>query len=239
MPENLIRSFLSGETDILSFRERYEADPAINAFLQDILDRCLAENRPLLPVPAGERVRDEVCYFQNPESYPGYYLGNAPHGSVREYLTQEFGGWYTTNVRTAYGALRFYHRVYDLYYQHDRTLPCLDEPYQKTVSLLMDILPDYIGGEDSERYIQEHILPQFPETLPATQRKKALRAKIREEFPSEKGYPAWVQSPEWPLGKNGTPATYLGKKKARGSDLVQFRFRDESDGSVIVVEQCY
>lgn len=87
-------------------------------------------------------------------------------------------------------------------------------------------------------YIQEHILSMFPETMKITERKKAIRAKIKEEFRSEKGYPCWPQHSEWPLGQDGKPATYIGKGKSEG-DLRRFRFRDESNGEILVVEQSY
>ncbi len=237
MVEQIIRAFLSGEMDIVAFRAQYDADPSINLFLQEIIDECLRENRPLLPVPqqGGLPDRDEVCYFSNPESYPGYAYGNRPHGSVREYLTQKG----TTNVRTASGAWKFYLRVYDLCYQRDQSLPCLDDGYRAAFEFALDVIPEYLSGGPGEAYIQEHILPLYPDTLPKGQRKKAIKAKIKSEFPSEKGYPAWVQSPEWPMGKNGKPATYLGKQRKKGSELVRFHFRDETDGSLIAVEQFY
>ena len=50
--------------------------------------------------------------------------------------------------------------------------------------------------------------------------------------------PRWVQESEWPIGKNGKPCTYLGKGKSEG-DLRRFRFRDESTGEEVVVEQYY
>ena len=87
-------------------------------------------------------------------------------------------------------------------------------------------------------YIQQNIIPLFPETMKKTERKKAIKAKIKEEFKSEKGYPAWPQSSEWPMDKTGRPATYIGKGKSEG-DLRRFRFRDESTGEIIVVEQAY
>ena len=61
---------------------------------------------------------------------------------------------------------------------------------------------------------------------------------IKEAFKSEKGYPAWAQSSEWPMGADGKPATYIGKGKAEG-DLRRFLFRDESTGEIITVEQYY
>ena len=97
-------------------------------------------------------------------------------------------------------------------------------------------LAEYLAGGEAEKYISKHIIPLFPGTMKTGERKKAIKAKIREQFKREKGYPCWAQSSDWPLGKDGRPATYLGKGKSEG-DLRRWRFRDESTGEIIVVEQ--
>jgi hypothetical protein len=43
---------------------------------------------------------------------------------------------------------------------------------------------------------------------------------------------------EWPMDKEGKPCTYIGKGKNHG-DLRRFRFRDETTGEEIIVEQSY
>lgn len=100
------------------------------------------------------------------------------------------------------------------------------------------MIPDYLSGGESEKYIQKNIIPLFPDTMKKTERKKAIKAKIKECFKSEKGYPCWPQGSEWPLDKEGNPTTYIGKGKSEG-DLRRFRFRDETTGEIIVVEQFY
>ncbi len=239
----LIRSFLNGETDIVTFRELYDTHPEINDFLQGVIDGYLSAGKPLLTVDVpraregANRYRSlEATYFADPESYPGYVYGNAPFGCVRDYLTQEFR-MCTTNVRTAAGAWEFYLRIFNLYYQYDQELVCRDEAYEDAYGFALDVIPEYLSGGISEMYIQEHILPLFPDTMPKGQRKKAIKARIREEFRSEKGYPAWIQSSEWPLGADGHPATYTGCKRLKGGEVVHYLFRDETDGSVLVVEQ--
>ena len=62
------------------------------------------------------------------------------------------------------------------------------------------------------------------------------KARIRQEFKTEKGYPCWVQSSEWPLGKDGKPMTYVKKGKRVGSKYCWI-FRDESTGELTTVEQ--
>ena len=238
-----IRRFLAGETDIVSFRELYDTHEEIDQFLQGLVDHHLTTGEPFLPISrnlpgTAPAVNQELEYFRAPESYPGYGYGNAPYGCVRDYLTQQFR-LITTNVRTASGAWTFYRRLYNLFYQYDQSIDCQDEAYRKAFDFALDVIPEYLSGGDAEMYIQEHIIPLFPETMPKTQRKKAIKAKIKEEFRSEKGYPVWIQSSEWPLGKNGKPAVYLGKKKRHGGEMALYSFRDETDDSVITVEQFY
>ncbi len=239
-----IRKFLVGETDILTFREMYDTDPAINDFLQNLVDEIIRSGAEFPVVryynEAGELKHQNLSlhYFAHPEDDPGYQYGSRSYQSVRTYLTEEFR-MLTHNVRTASGAWKFYQGVYDLFALYDPTVPCRDEAYAEAFSFALDAIPEYLSGGESEMYIQEHIIPRFPDTLPKGKRIKAIRAAIKEEFKSEKGYPCWLQSSEWPLGKDGKPATYIGKKKLHGGEAARFSFRDESDGRVIEVEQFY
>lgn len=238
-----IRKFLKGETDIVSFRHLYDTHEEINSFLQSIVDEHIASGEPFLPVimireNGEQRTNHELEYFREPESYPGFAYGNAPYGCVKDYLTQEFR-LITTNVRTASGAWTFYQRLFHLFYQYDQTILCHDNQYEEAFCFALDVIPEYLSGGMAEIYIQENIIPLFPETMPKTQRKKAIKSKIKEEFKSEKGYPVWIQSSEWPLGKNGKPAVYLGKKKRHNGEMAVYSFRDETDGSIIAVEQFY
>ena len=102
----------------------------------------------------------------------------------------------------------------------------------------LDIIPDYLLGGEAEEYIREKIMAEIPRTMSKSARAKAIKAKIKEEFKSEKGRPGWVQESDWPIGKGGKPCTYLGKGKSEG-DLRRYRFRDEATGEEVVVEQYY
>ncbi len=232
----LIRSFYEGAFDIIRMRELYDTHPEINDFLQGVIDGFLASGKPFLPARPGDFAEAE--YFRNPDSYPGAPYGNQPFGCVHDYLTQEFR-MLTTNVRTASGAGLFFDRLYTVFCQYDPTTPYDRTRYNEAFDFMLDVVPQYLEGGAGEIYIQEHIIPQYPDTMKKGERKKAVKAAIKEAFKSEKGYPAWLQSSEWPLGKDGKPATYLGKKKTHGGEAAIFRFRDESDGSEIQVEQWY
>ena len=242
MVRQAIASFLEGELDIVTFRKMYDTQPEINEFLQAIIDNMKINN--IQPIPYmtiidgreywGVGVTD---FLLSPEKDKGVIYGCPPrYESVRQCLTYEFR-MFTHDVETAYGASEFYDDVYSIYYQIDHSINYCYR-YSQAYSFALDVIPQYLSGGEAERYIQRHIIPLFPETMKKTERKRSIKARIKEEFKSEKGYPCWVQSSEWPMDKEGKPATYIGKGKSEG-DLRRYRFRDETTGEIIVVEQWY
>lgn len=241
--QQTIVDFLNGTLDIVEFRKIYDENPEINDFLQRIIDDMKRDpNREILRFPMIIN-NEERPYIQtvsellSPETDPGLqYFCPPRYESVRQCLTYEYR-LITHDVETANGASEFYNEVYSIYYQADQSVPFCYK-YSDAFSFALDVIPEYLDGGESEKYIQKHIIPLFPETMKKTERKKGIRAKIKEVFKSEKGYPCWAQSPEWPMDREGKPCTYLGKGKGYG-DLRRFRFRDETNGEIIVVEQFY
>ena len=238
--QETIREFLLGKTEITAFRAMYDADPAIENYLQSIIDEMRRTGRPVKKYPIHIVGRDmessgEIEYLIAPETSPGLIYGNHEYDSVHNYLTYEWR-MTTHDVETAAGASAFYDGVYSIYYQIDQSIPWMDR-YSLAHEFALDVIPEYLAGGEAEKYIAKHILPLYPETMKKGERKKAVKAAIRAAFKREKGYPCWAQSSEWPLGKDGQPTTYLGKGKSEG-DLRRWRFRDESTGEIIVIEQC-
>ena len=240
--QQTIVDFLSGKLDIKEFRRLYDEKPEIDAFLQKIIDDMKKDpNRKPIPytcrlIDGTERSFSAVVpYLLAPETDPSLQYCPPQYESVRQMLTYEFR-LCTHNVKTAAGAMVFYDEVYEIYTQIDQSIPFFYK-YSDAYSFALEVIPAYLEGAP-EAYIQEHILPLFPETMKKTERKKAIKAKIKEVFKSEKGYPCWPQSAEWPMDKEGKPCTYIGKGKSQG-DLRRFRFRDETTGEEIVIEQFY
>ncbi len=240
--QDTIASFLRGEMDIISFRRLYDEQPEINDYLQGIVDAAKAKGLTRFrgypaTLPNGTAFEQEhgISHLLDPQAYPGVQYGNSPYDSVRKLLTYNFRQ-VTHDVRSADGASEFYNELYALYYQVDASIP-YDDRYRRAYEFALDVIPEYLCGGESELYIMTHIIPQFPETMKKTERKKAIKAAIKEAFRSDKGRPQWIQSGEWPLGKDGKPAVYTGSKSVRGGEAKQYYFRDESDGSVITVEQ--
>lgn len=239
--QDIIRDFLLGKLDIVSFRSIYDNDPSVDRFLQSVVDEIRSSGRPLKKYRCIIGGREYLStnglqYLLAPETSPGLSYGNHEYDSVRNYLTCEFRQ-ITHDVETASGASAFYSGVYAIFYQFDQSIPWSDR-YLRALDFVLEVIPDYLCGGEAEKYIEKNIFPRYPETMKKAERKKAIKAKIREEFKSVKGYPQWAQSSEWPLGKNGRPALYLGKDKCVG-DLARWRFQDESTGEIIIVEQYY
>lgn len=240
--QQTIVDFLSGKLDIVEFRRLYDEKPEIDAFLQKIIDD-MKKDYSRKPIPytcliGGEEhsFSSVVPYLLEPHKDPGRLYGPPKYESVRQLLTYEFR-MVTHDVETASGASVFYSEVYEIYTQIDQSVPFCNK-YSDAYSFAIEVIPEYLEGGESEKYIQKHIIPLFPETMKKTERKKAIKAKIKEVFKSEKGYPCWPQASEWPMDKEGKPCTYIGKGKSEG-DLRRFRFRDETTGEIIVVEQFY
>ena len=236
---NEIREFLLGNIPIVDFREKYDSDPQINDFLQNIVNKCIDTN---VFVPTPHFYRNEVNYhhrylycFAQPDLYPGYVYGDDSFVSVRNFLTKEWR-MLTHNVRTASGAWAFYDGVFDIFYQYDQTIEYRGQKYEEAYRYMLEVIPQYLSGGAAELYIQENIIPLFPDTMPKTRRIKETKARIRQEFKSVKGYPSWVQSADWPLGVNGKPMTYVKKGKHSGSKY-SWIFLDESTGELATVEQ--
>ncbi len=234
---------MNGTLDIVEFRRLYDEDPKINDFLQAIIDN-MKKDPSRKPIPYPCKLSDGVeCSFSSavpyllaPETDPGLQYCPPRYFSVRQCLTYEFR-LLTHDVETADGASQFYNEVYEIFYQIDQSVDYCYK-YRDAYGFVLDVIPEYLAGGEAEKYIQKHIIPLFPETMKKTERKRAIKAKIKEAFKSEKGYPCWPQSSEWPMGKDGKPTTYIGKGKNVG-DLRRFRFRDETTGEIIVIEQFY
>ena len=241
--QQTIIDFLSGNLDIVEFRRLYDERPEIDAFLQKIIDDLKRDPSPelqyyMIRIEDVERpYLQAVNYLLAPETDPGLEYNCPPrYDSVRQCLTYEYR-MVTRDVETASGASGFYQEVYSIYYQIDQSVPFCYK-YSDAFSFALEVIPDYLEGGASERYIQKYIIPLYPETMKKTERKKAIKSKIKEMFKSEKGYPCWAQSSEWPMDQEGKPCTYIGKGKSQG-DLRRYRFRDETTGEIIVIEQFY
>ncbi len=95
--------------------------------------------------------------------------------------------------------------------------------YHKRFIFLLDILPEYIGGDEADAYIDK-LIESLPANASESQRKKMLKQMIKESFVSETSKkPRWVQEPEWPVSNK--PLLFISQSK-QGS-MVTYCFKDE------------
>lgn len=227
-----IKDFIEGKINISEFKEKCERDTSIYDFLQEIVDEKKRKNESF---DCYDFYVDDDCtfnsnnsldYFLNPDSYPSSVFPKKYY-SVKQCLSMY-------NIKCAGDALSFFDEIVVMYYQIDKDVTAT-RYYGDEFRFSLDVIPSYLEG-DPEEYIQENIIALFPDTMKKSERKKAIKAKIREEFKTIKGYPRWYQSSEWPLGKDGKPTTYIGKGKSDGA-LGRWLFKDESTDEIITVEQ--
>ena len=225
-----IRKFLVGETDIITFREMCDSCPDIPDFLQEQVDAAMRK-KGLNPEGMRNGTPEEraLSGIADGPRYPGYF-----RCSVREYLIGDPDAK-PHNVRAADSAWIFYSRVHELFSLFDPTVPLLDQPYRDAYEFTRRAIPKVYRVGQAERYIQDHIIPDIPATMPPHKRVRAIRAAIKREFKAERHiYP---NHPDWPMGKDGKPTTFIGREKRPGQDEFVFFFRDETDGTIIPMEE--
>ena len=142
----------------------------------------------------------------------------------------------TLSPLTAHDAYVIHGTIADFYYQFDQTSE-RTEKYHNEFEFILDTLPGYLsGGVSAENYVSQFILPKYPTTMKKGERKRMVKEEIKIAFPRDcKGYPRWLQSPEWPMGSDGKPAAYVGQKAF--ADYTEYYFRDTATNAGLTVTQ--
>ena len=144
----------------------------------------------------------------------------------------------TQTHQTAHGAVTIYGIVADIYYQIDPTFP-RTEKYSEEYEFSLDVLPGYLaGGISAENYVSQYILPKYPSTMKKGERKRLVKEEIKLAFQREcKGFPRWIQMPEWPIGSDNKPMIYLGQKAFDHHS--EYYFRDSTTNEKYTVTQSW
>ena len=238
--KQIIIDFIEDRLDIGSFIGYIYADDCICDYLQGIVDHIVNNKLPTRRRTVTMKGVNQNQPFQifnyieefvpelrdrNHMIYPG-----TPVPTVKAYLSRY-------SHKTAAGALKIYDITADIYYQVDDSLNRTDR-YMEAYGFSLDVLPGYVGGIEAEDYISEKIIPKYSEILKPAQRKKLIKEEIRNTFLRDgKGYPHWIQDPEWPLGENGIPMIYVGQKKHEG--YTDYFFRGNGSAESKTVRQCW
>lgn len=238
--KQIIIDFIEGRMDMDSFMAHAGKDGKILEYLQGIVDQIVKNKLPTRrrtvtmkgvnqnqPFQIFNYVEEFVPELRdrNHMIYPG-----TPVPAVKQYLSC----W---SHKTAGGALKIYDIVADIYYQVDDRL-IRTEKYMESYQFSLDVLPGYVGGIDAENYISSVIIPKYPEDMKKTMRKNKIKEEIRSTFLRDgKGYPHWIQDPQWPLGENGIPMIYTGQKKHEG--FTEYFFRGNGTEEKRMIRQCW
>ena len=225
-----IRSFIVGEMEIADFMQHFNATEEIVQYLEHTIQEIeknhlpikrrtismkgVAQNKPFEVRSYAERYIKE--YAQSFRDLSDTWKANPPKAG--EHLRG-------LAYQTAQGAYVIHSTVADIYYQVDPTL-IRTEKYHDEYEFSLDVLPGYLaGGIAAENFVSQYILPRFPASMKKGERKKLVKEEIKNAFQKEcKGFPRWIQMPEWPMGSDGKPMIYTGQKNFE--HYSEYYFRD-------------
>ena len=228
-----LKAFVCGEMGMSDFIILYNESDEISNYLNHIVDfiekndisikkrtifmKNVNQNKPFEARSYIEQFIKE--YAQNFLDLSHSWKENPP--PVGEYLKK-------LSPLTAHGANLIHSIVADIYYQID---PSLEYEFS------IDVLPGYLsGGVSAESYVSQYIMPKYPATMKKGERKRLIREEIKQSFLRDcKGYPRWLQSPEWPMGSDGKPMIYTGQKSF--DDYSEYYFRDATTNDKHTVTQ--
>jgi len=236
----IIIDFIEDRMDIDAFLDHADQDDGIFRYLQSIVDNIVTNKLPTKRRTVTMKGVNQNQPFQlfnyieefvpelrdrNHLIYPG-----TPVPTVRQSLSH----W---SPKTAGGALKIYDIVADIFYKVDESLIRTDK-YMKAYQFSLDVLPGYVGGPAAEDYISSVIIPRYPEDMKKTVRKNKIKEEIRNTFLRDgRGYPHWIQDPQWPIGENGIPMIYTGQKKYDG--YTEYFFRGNGSEEKRKIRQCW
>lgn len=237
----IVRSFIVGDLQITDFMKLFNASEEIARYLEQVIEHIekehvpikrrtvrmkgVAENKAFELRSYAERYIKE--YAQSFADLSDEWKENPP--KVGEHLSR-------LAYQTAHGAELIHATVADIYYQVDPTLVGT-EKYLEEYEFSLDVLPAYLsGGVAAEDFVSRYIMPAFPLSTKKGERKKAVKEEIKKSFRRDcKGFPRWIQMPEWPMGSDGKPMVFTGQKKFENHS--EYYFRDDISGEKHTVKQ--
>lgn len=233
-----VKAFVAGEMDIATFMERYYADDILPEYLNSVIAYIEEYHIP---------VKRRTVLMKNVNQNKPFALRSEVETFIPQYARELKGlsvkwkenpprvGAYlkTQSHLTAHGAFKIHEIVSDIYYQIDFTVQ-RTEKYGDEYEFSLDVLPSYLaGGISAENYISQHFLSKYPATMKKGERRRLVKEAIKQAFPRDcKGFPRWIQMPQWPMGEDGKPMVYTGQKAFEHHTEYYFRDSDNEKHTV-------
>jgi hypothetical protein len=170
--------------------------------------------------------RFETFLENDPKLLPGNYVGR----SVYQFLLMEN---YDSpgSVLNAQGALTDFMDRNGISYS--RT-----SKYTDTYDLILEAQPRWLALDD--KYVQDEILPNAG-SRSCDELREWLADELLKRFQYVSKPPKWIQSPSWPIGRNG-PLVFLGQLNVNDyfhDAATIYVFHDQTTGEFQTVCQVY
>lgn len=237
----VIKEFVSGRMNISQFVMRYNQSDDLANYLDLIVNFIATHNIPIKrrtvlmknvnqnkPFEIRSYVETFIKdYAQNFRDLSDNWKANPP--KVGAYLK-------TLSHLTAQGAFKIHSIVADIYYQIDDSME-RTEQYHAEYEFSLDVIPGYLtGGISAENYVSQFISSKYPASMKKGERKRLIREEIKLAFQRDcKGFPRWIQMPEWPMGADGKPMVYIGQKTFEHNS--EYYFRDPTTNEKHTITQ--
>ena len=237
----VIRDFVCGNTEISEFVLQYNQNNALADYLDSIVEYIATNDIP---------IKRRLVLMKNVNQNKPFELRSYVEQFIKEYAQNfrdlsdtwksdppKVGEYLKTQTHlTAYGAFKMHSIVADIYYQIDSEL-VRTEKYNDEYEFSLDVLPGYLaGGVSAENFVSRHILSKYPSTLKKGERKRLVKEEIKQAFQRDcKGFPRWIQMPEWPIGSDDKPMVYMGQKAFEHN--TEYYFRDSTTNENHIVTQ--
>ena len=236
-----ISAFVCGDIDITEFVLQYNKNNDLADYLDSVVEHIATNNIP---------IKRRTVLMKNVNQNKPFELRSYVEQFIKEYAQNfrdlsnswkndppKVGAYLKTQTHlTAYGAYQIHSIVADIYYQIDSEL-VRTEKYHEEYEFSLDVLPGYLaGGVSAENFVSQHILSKYPSTLKKGERKRLVKEEIKQAFQRDcKGFPRWIQMPEWPIGSDDKPMVYMGQKALEHN--TEYYFRDSSTNEKHMVTQ--